>query len=169
MGALLVAPGFVLQQESDPFQVVSDFLNSPFLALAFRLFVLFFVVLWLALVYWTFTDAGRRGALRTLWGLVALVFPFIGPLVYLIVRPPEYVLDSRERDLELAVLERELRNRVNLCPNCRALVERDYLLCPECGWELKQPCGKCERPLNLNWSTCPYCGANQPVGRSKSR
>jgi RNA polymerase subunit RPABC4/transcription elongation factor Spt4 len=152
---------YLLQTDPDPFRIVNDFLNSPYLTIGFRLVLFFFVVLWLALAYWTFADAGRRGTVRFFWGIVALVFPFIGTLVYLIVRPPEYVLDSRERELELAVLERELRKRVDLCPDCRSVVEKDYLLCPECGRDLKKPCANCGKPLRLDWGTCPYCAAVQ--------
>ena len=131
------------------------------LTLGLRLVALFFAILWLALVYWTFADAGRRGAMRWYWGIVALIFPFIGTLIYVIVRPPEYAAESRERELELAVLERELKRRGDLCPNCRSAVESDYLLCPECGWGLKRPCENCSRPLRLEWATCPYCATAQ--------
>ena len=72
----------------DPFQVISDFLESPILRISGQLVALLFVVLWLALVYWTYTDATRRGSIRLLWGLVAVIFPYVGTLVYLIVRPP---------------------------------------------------------------------------------
>jgi hypothetical protein len=129
----------LVQTDTDPFQFINDVLNSPFLRLGFYLVALFFVVLWLSLAYWTFTDADRRGAMRFYWGIMALIFPFIGTLVYIIGRPPEYLLDSRERELELAVLERELKARVTQCPNCRSVVEKEYLLCPECGWDLKKP------------------------------
>jgi RNA polymerase subunit RPABC4/transcription elongation factor Spt4 len=152
---------YLSQTDPDPFRVVDDLLSSPYLTIGFRLVLFFFVVLWLALAYWTFADAGRRGTVRFFWGIVALVFPFIGTLIYLIVRPPEYALDSRERELELAVLERELRQRVNLCPNCRSVVEKDYLLCPECNWDLKTSCKSCGKPLDLNWRTCPYCATAQ--------
>ena len=152
---------YLLQTDPDPFRVVDDLLSSPYLTIGFRLVLFFFVVLWLALAYWTFADAGRRGTVRFFWGIVALVFPFVGPLIYVIVRPPEYALDSRERELELAVLERELRQRVSLCPNCRSVVEKDYLLCPECDWDLKKPCTSCGKPLDLNWRTCPYCATLQ--------
>ena len=154
-------PPFLLQTDPDPFRLISDFLHSTYLRLGLWFVASFFAVLWLSLVYWTFTDAGRRGAMRFYWGVVALVFPFVGTLIYLIVRPPEYLLDSRERELELAVLERELRQRVELCSNCRSLVEKDYLLCPECGWDLKKSCENCRKPLQLNWRTCPYCGTKQ--------
>ena len=152
---------YLSQTDPDPFRVVDELLSSPYLTIGFRLVLFFFVVLWLALAYWTFADAGRRGTVRFFWGIVALLFPFIGPLVYVIVRPPEYALDSRERELELAVLEKELRQRLDLCPSCRSVVEKDYLLCAECGFDLKAPCKGCGKPLDLNWRTCPYCATVQ--------
>ncbi len=155
----------LLLQGSDPFQVISNFLDSPILRISVQLVVLLFVVLWVALVYWTYTDAGRRGAISLLWGIVAVVFPYVGTLIYLIVRPPEYLDESRERELETAVLERELRNNTLLCPNCRNLVEKEFLICPTCAWELKKPCINCDRPLNQEWGLCPYCGTDQRSGK----
>ena len=60
------------------------------LALAVNLLLLFLVVIWLALVYWTWSDARRRIADPMLVGCAtaASLFPFIGTIVYLIVRPP---------------------------------------------------------------------------------
>ena len=61
--------------------------------------ILFLVVTWLALVWWTYADARRRIDDPMLVGTatVASLFPFVGTLVYLIVRPPEYLEDVRER------------------------------------------------------------------------
>ena len=58
--------------------------------LAIDLVILFLVVIWLALVYWTFADARRRIADPLLVGCAtaASIFPFVGTLVYMIVRPP---------------------------------------------------------------------------------
>lgn len=157
---------FLLQaRDSDPFQIITNFLESPVLRIGGQLVLLLFVALWIALVYWTYTDANRRGALSILWGIVAVIFPYVGTLIYLIVRPPEYLAESRERELELAVLERELRSNIHLCPNCRNLVEKDFLICPVCNWELKKPCVNCERPMNMEWETCPYCGTDQRSGK----
>jgi RNA polymerase subunit RPABC4/transcription elongation factor Spt4 len=158
-GALLV------QQSTDPFQIISNFMDSPILRISGQLILLLIVVFWIALVYWTYTDAGRRGATPILWGIVAVVFPYLGTLIYLIVRPHEYLDELRERELETAVLERELRNSINLCPNCRNMVEKDYLICPTCAWELKKPCINCDRPLNQEWGLCPYCGTDQRSGK----
>ena len=110
------------QQDPDPFRIITEFLASPVLRITAQLILLLFVVVWVALVYWTYTDAGRRGATSVLWGIVAVILPYLGTLIYLIVRPPEFLEESRERELELAVLERELRNNILLCPNCRNLV-----------------------------------------------
>lgn len=160
-----VVPALALLQDTSPFQLIEDFLSSPILRLFFQLLGLLILVLYVALVYWTYSDASRRGSSKILWGVVAALVPFFGTLVWLIVRPPEYELDSRERELELAVLERELRERVQLCPNCRSVVEKDFLVCPECAEELKKPCVNCRRPLNLKWGTCPYCEADQKTGK----
>jgi Gpi18-like mannosyltransferase len=68
------------------FGIENDGLN-----LAVNLLLLFLVVIWLALVYWTFADARRRIADPLLVGgaTAASLFPFIGTIVYVIVRPPE--------------------------------------------------------------------------------
>ena len=163
MGAMLL-----LQQDADPFRLISDFLSSPFLRIAGQLILLLFVCVWLALVYWTYTDAARRGSLKVFWGMVAVIFPFIGSLIYVIVRPPEYAQEVRERELELAVLEGELRNSILLCPNCKYIVEKDYLICPNCNWELKKSCVNCDKPLSMEWQTCPYCGTDQRSGKRLS-
>jgi RNA polymerase subunit RPABC4/transcription elongation factor Spt4 len=144
------------------FGITNDGLN-----LAVNLLLLFLVVLWFALVYWTYADARRRIEDPMLVGCAtaASFFPFIGTVIYLIVRPPEVLDESRERELELAVLERELRSSIVLCPNCRNLVEKDYLICPVCNWDLKKPCVNCEKPLNMEWDTCPYCTTDQRSGK----
>lgn len=160
-----MTPTFMLLQSADPFQIISDFLESPILRIAGQLLLLLVVVVWLALVYWTYADAKRRGAIPLLWGLVAVIFPYLGSLIYVIVRPPEFLSESRERELESAYLERELRSRVSLCPNCRNMVENDFLVCPVCNWELKKPCINCDKPMSMEWDTCPYCGTDQRSGK----
>ena len=52
---------YLLQEEdTDLFETLNDFLTSSALAIGFRVAILCVVVLWLALAYWTFADAGRR-------------------------------------------------------------------------------------------------------------
>lgn len=131
--------------------------------LAIDLIILFLVVIWLALVYWTYADARRRIADPLLVGCatVAALFPFVGTLVYMIVRPPEYLDDVRERELEIQAAEARLAELgVRLCPHCDHEVERDYLRCPNCMRRLKDPCPSCGKPLDPMWKICPYCEAD---------
>jgi Double zinc ribbon len=125
------------------------------------LLVLLLVVVWLALVYWTYADARRRITDPMLiWTSAAasLCFPFVGTLVYMIVRPPEYIEDVRERELEMQAAEARLAQfNYMLCPYCDYEVEKDFLRCPSCLRKLKDPCASCRRPLDPTWTLCPYC------------
>lgn len=124
------------------------------------------VVFWLATAYWVFKDARRRiedpwlVALATLIGLVP---PFLGPLVYMLFRPPEYVDERRERELEIQAMEVGLAERGLRCPVCRGRVESTFLVCPVCTTRLKQACVECQAPLEPIWQACPYCATPVPV------
>jgi hypothetical protein len=139
------------------FGIENDGLN-----LAVNLLILFLVVIWLALVYWTFADARRRIADPLLVGCAtaASLFPFVGTVVYVIVRPPEYLEDVRERELEIAAAEARLAGLEHLhCQYCGFEVERSFLRCPSCLRRLKEPCTVCGKPLDPRWKICPYCEA----------
>jgi hypothetical protein len=132
------------------------------LELAVNLLLLFLVVIWLALIYWTFADARRRIADPLLVGCAtaASVFPFVGTIVYLIVRPPEYLEDVRERELEIQAAEARLSTLEHLhCQYCGFEVEKEFLRCPSCLRRLREPCTVCAKPLDPRWKICPYCEA----------
>ena len=144
--------------------------------LAIDLLILFLVVIWLALVYWTYADARRRISDPWIIGsaTVASLFPFVGTLVYMIVRPPEYLDDVRERELEIQAAEARLAELgYHLCPHCDYEVEKDFLRCPSCMRKLKDPCPVCGKPLDPNWRICPFCeaevGAAPPTPRRARR
>jgi hypothetical protein len=142
------------------------------LNLAVNLAILFVVVIWLALVYWTFADARRRIGDPLLVGCatIASLFPFVGTLIYMIVRPPEYLDDVRERELEMQAAEARLAQLgYHLCPHCDFEVEKDFLRCPNCMRKLKDPCRSCGRPLDPLWRMCPYCEAEVEVTATRRR
>ena len=154
------------------FGITNDGLN-----LAVNLLLLFLVVCWIALVYWTYADAKRRIEDPMLVGCAAAasMFPFLGTIVYLIVRPPEYIEDARERELEIAAAEARLASLEHLaCPYCNYEIERSYLRCPSCLHRLKEPCATCGKPLDPRWQICPFCEAEvgaqqaQPPRRERS-
>ena len=103
------------------FGIDNDALNT-----AVNVLILVLIVVWAALVFWTFADARRRIDDPMLVGCATLasLFPFVGTIIYAIVRPPEYLDDVRLRELEMQAAEARL-------------VQLDYELCPHCEYEVK--------------------------------
>src|SRR5919106_4006616 len=144
------------------FGIENDALN-----LTVNLLILFLVVLWLALIAWTYFDARRRieDPFLIACATAASVFPYVGTVVYSILRPPEFLADRHERELEIRASELRVRQlEEQSCPNCGHPVERTYLRCPSCRARIKDPCESCGKPIDPRWSICPYC--ETPVRRA---
>ena len=77
-----------------------------------------------------FKDARRRirSLARRAPTLLGLFPPFLGAFVYMLFRPPEYLEDVRERELEMKAMEERLSLRNSQCPVCRATVEPSFLV-----------------------------------------
>jgi hypothetical protein len=131
--------------------------------------ILLVLLFWLATVYWVNKDARRRIAQPSLVALATLIGaipPFLGPLIYMLFRPPEYLDDVRERELEIRAIESRLGPPELKCRVCGCAVEPDFLVCPVCTTKLRAPCVECHRPLEPAWQVCPYCAhpvAEPPV------
>ena len=139
---------------------IHDFFSSSTWFVIRNLALFFVALFWLALAYWVYKDAKRRVEdpwLVALAALLGLVAPFIGVLIYMLFRPPEYLDDVRERELEIKAMEERLARRDLFCPVCRAEVDSTYLVCPVCTTKLKQSCVSCKAPLEALWQVCPYC------------
>jgi RNA polymerase subunit RPABC4/transcription elongation factor Spt4 len=165
---ILFADNTTTTTSDDVFTRVGDFFDSGTWLVIRNLGIFFLVVLWLAWAYWVYKDARRRiedpwlVAITSILGLV----PIIGPIVYLFFRPPEYLEDRRERELEIRAMEEQIGQHVASCPVCRATVEPEFLVCPVCTTKLKQACTNCKAALEPLWQVCPYCEA--PVVRRSS-
>ena len=126
-----------------------------------QLIVLAAIVIWLALVWYTFTDARRRLEDKMLIRsatAAALIFPLVGTVVYVIVRPPEYIEDRIERELEMeAAAARLASTDYQACPHCEEVVGGQFLRCPHCMRKLRDACVNCDKPLDPDWLLCPYC------------
>jgi hypothetical protein len=125
-----------------------------------KVLLLFLFVLWAALIFWTYADARRRidDPMLVACATAASLFPFVGTIVYTIVRPPEFLDDVRLRELEMHAAESRLHQMdFELCPNCDHTIRSEYLRCPNCRYRLKEPCQECGKPLDPRWKLCPYC------------
>ena len=149
------------------FGIENDGLN-----LVVNLFVMALVVVWLALIVWTYLDARRRieDPVLVACATAASMFPYVGTFVYSILRPPEFLDDVRERELEIKAAELRVRQLAEVsCPNCRFPVEKNYLRCPRCQRRLKDPCENCGKPVDPRWSMCPYCETELPGARQRQQ
>jgi len=135
-------------------------IDNDGLSTAVQVVLLFLFVIWGALVFWTYADARRRmdDPLLVICATIASLFPFVGTIVYVIVRPPEFLDDVRLRELEMQAAETRLHSMdYQLCPHCDFEVKSDFLRCPNCQRRLKDPCRNCGKPLDPYWKLCPYC------------
>jgi hypothetical protein len=150
-----------------PLGDLAGFFDSQTWIVTRNVLLFFLVVFWLAVAYWVFKDARRRiddpwlVAIATLLGFA---LPFLGALIYMLFRPPEYLEEVFERELEIRAMEERLRAQDLRCPVCRAEIEPSYLVCPVCTTRLKQSCVACKAPLEPLWQVCPLC--ETPVAKT---
>jgi double zinc ribbon protein len=144
--------------DEDAFGSVKGFFDSEIWLLIRNVTLFFVLVFWIATAWWVYKDAKRR--IEDPWMLAMAVAlglfpPFLGPLIYMLFRPPEYIDDVRERELEIKAMEESLTG--DRCPVCRADIDPSFLSCPVCTTKLKQACRSCKAPLEPLWQVCPYC------------
>ena len=169
----------LLAASDDTFSSVHDFFGSGVWVAVYRLAIFFVVVFWLAVAFWVYKDARRRIEDPWLVGVstvLGLIPPFVGAFIYMLFRPPEYLEDVRERELEIKAMERRLGGQEVHCPVCRADVETSFLVCPVCTTRLRQACNGCSAPLEAQWQVCPFCetpiesdGTTVPIAQPRRR
>jgi len=164
-----------------PFNGVSDFFDSSYFTAFEKLMVIFVVAFYLALIFWTAKDARRRiedPVIVAVCIATAFFFPFVGVLVYLILRPPEYLADVRERELEIKAMERRL-GADSVCPYCRNPAEASFLSCPHDGHaersrvvhtgQTRYDDSTFARHTGHRWSSCARRSSIALISSSRSR
>jgi hypothetical protein len=126
------------------------------------LLALFLAALWIALIAWTYLDAKRRidDPRLIMCATAASIYPYVGTLVYAILRPRELLRDAHQRELERRVSTMRLKQlEEDVCVSCGHPIQRTYRRCPNCRARVKNPCRSCGKPVDRRWSLCPYCEA----------
>jgi hypothetical protein len=151
-----------------------DTSNGLFVALIVAA-AIYVAVLYVAVAFWMVRDARRRSdsLLFALFaGLLGLVLPFLGVLIYLVVRPPRTLDEERALLLEEQALQEEEQVESpssRPCPTCGREIEQEFVICPYCRTQFARRCIACGKWLRLGWHVCPYCAEDvgtQGFGRS---
>ena len=123
----------------------------------------YLIVLWFALVVWTYRDIGSRSnsvVTQVFATLLSLLFFIPGTLLYMLMRPRATLDEAFQRSLEEEYLLQDIEE-TSLCPSCQRQVSDDYILCPHCQSSLKHACTSCSQLIKNGWPVCPYCGSEQ--------
>ena len=133
---------------------------GPLLDVLKWVFGIYFVLLWMAPVIWTYRDIHARheeALLQVLAVSMALLMPFAGLGVYMMLRPRQTISDRYERSLEEEYLRHDIEEQF-VCPQCQRGIDHEFILCPHCHTALRRRCISCDHVIDLTWSICPYCG-----------
>ncbi len=120
----------------------------------------YLAALWLTLIFWTVRDIRQRTRdpiAQTIAVLLVTVFFVFGLWIYMILRPRYTLVEVYERSLEEEALLQDLEDQ-KACPTCKRRVSDEFLVCPSCRTQLKEPCRSCAKPLSYAWIACPFCG-----------
>jgi len=95
---------------------------TAFLGLGMAMCVVSFVIpiiIGLLIGIWVYKDAEKRGKSGALWLIINILFPIIGLIIWLVVRPPIGGGKPAGSDRK--------------CPNCGRGIPMDARTCPYCG------------------------------------
>lgn len=143
-----------------------------------KFFVIYFFVVWIALIVWVAKDISHRSQSRLLQILCVLIMVLFTPFwvfLYLLIRPGKSLYESYTSEIEenLWILSEIVEERIgqektsDMCPECMEDIESDFIICPSCKYELKNTCVECHKEIRKTWKVCPYCQTKQKNKKEK--
>lgn len=123
----------------------------------------FLFAFWIAMGIWTFNDIRSRTRdwlVIVLAVALVLIFPIIGLILYMMIRPKATLAEVYDRALEEEALLRELEE-TQTCHTCGVPVKEAWVYCPNCHNQLQHSCPNCGKLARNEWEICVYCGAPQ--------
>jgi hypothetical protein len=137
-----------------------------------KFFVIYFFVVWVALIIWVAKDIAFRSDSRVFQifcVLIMILFTPLGVLLYILIRPKKSIYDKYSAEIEwnLGILNEIVQDRIEtttadyICPACDEEIQPDFIICPSCKCSLKDTCHHCHKLIREWWSVCPYCETKQ--------
>jgi len=160
----------------DIINLVKTFYETITIESFIKFVIIYFFVIWIALLLWVMKDISNRTDSILLQILSIFIILFLTPFgifIYLLIRPwqtlfekyydeIEYNLDTFNQLMEEKNKEIEEENENEItCPKCDEKIYNNFKFCPKCRIILKNDCISCGKPLNIDWKYCPYCGVKQ--------
>lgn len=145
-----------------------DFLGSDTFGTLKIAVLVYFALLWLAIIIWVTKDALQRSDsifFQAFSILLSIIVPILGVLLYLIIRPGKTRMERYYEELERNMLEGDTTTEQNTCDKCLTPADKDYSYCPNCGESLKKACTKCKKTFPNVWNICPFCGKEYKEGK----
>jgi RNA polymerase subunit RPABC4/transcription elongation factor Spt4 len=134
--------------------------------------IAYFGLLWIAIIIWVTKDSLERSnsiIFQAIAILLNIAIPFLGILLYLIIRPGKTRMESYYEELERNMLENGEASDSGACDKCLTPVDKNYNFCPNCAASLKKTCQKCKKTFPNIWNICPFCGKEYTDSSHKSK
>jgi len=131
----------------------------------------FLFAFWIAMGIWAFNDIRSRSRdwlAIVLAVVLVLVFPIIGWILYMMIRPKATLAEVYDRALEEETLLRELEETLT-CQTCGIPVKDNWVYCPNCHNQLQHSCTTCGTLARNEWDICVNCGAPQRAPRPQKQ
>ncbi|HRJ41500.1 MAG: zinc ribbon domain-containing protein [Caldilineaceae bacterium] len=143
----------------------TDLVNSiaTVLGIVVALLGAFLFAFWIAMGIWTFNDIRSRTRDWLAIGLaclLTLIFPLVGLILYMMIRPKDTLADVYDRALEEEAILRELEESVT-CHHCGVPVKGEWVFCPNCHSQQQYACHNCGTLVRQEWDICVACGTPQ--------
>lgn len=160
----------ILEYDLSPY--MENFYNNITFETVIKFMILYFFIIWIALIIWVSKDIVNRTSsilLQILSILIILVWTPLGIFIYLLIRPSKTLFEKYHNEVEwnLDIMEEIIWEKNKdywdalHCFSCESPILPSFNFCPTCKEELKTECSGCDKMVYRNWKLCPYCWDEQ--------
>jgi hypothetical protein len=152
--------------------------NTVTFDLLIKFVVLYFFIVWFALLLWVIRDITNRTNNLFLQIISILIVLLLTPLwifIYLIIRPSKTLFEKYYTEVEdnldtyNKIIEDKSKQiaketeREGHCYSCLEPIRHDFKFCPNCKTSLKTKCIWCDKLIHSDWAICPYCWKQKTI------